>query len=99
MIVGLLWHFQMAGYMGQLGLACSRIPRREIEPQLLSSLHLSLTPLAWGEWGRVSLGRETRVSHLVNVCNPGGNVEVLVRDKYNPYTLWEPLTIFWLMKM
>ena len=25
----------MAGYMGQLGLACSWIPRREIEPQLL----------------------------------------------------------------
>ena len=34
-IVGLLWCFQMAGCMGQLGLACSWIPRREIEPQLL----------------------------------------------------------------
>ena len=34
-IVGLLWCFQMAGYMGLLGLACSWIPRREIEPQLL----------------------------------------------------------------
>ena len=34
-IVGLLWRFQMAGYMGQLGLACSWIPRREIEPQLV----------------------------------------------------------------
>ena len=25
----------MAGYVGQLGLACSWIPRREIEPQLV----------------------------------------------------------------
>ena len=34
-IVWLLWCFQMARYMGQLGLACSWISRREIEPQLL----------------------------------------------------------------
>ena len=32
---GILWFFQMAGYIGQLGLACSWIPRREIEPQLI----------------------------------------------------------------
>ena len=31
----ILWLFQMAGYVGQLGLACSLIPRREIEPQLI----------------------------------------------------------------
>ena len=30
----------MAGYMGQLGLACSWIPRREIEPQLLPPVYL-----------------------------------------------------------
>ena len=48
-----------------------------------------------GEVGRVSLGRETRVSHLVSVWNLGGN-EVLVRAKYNPYTLREPLTNFFL---
>ena len=40
-LVGLLWCFQMAGYMGQLGLACSWIPRREIEPQLLVSPSVS----------------------------------------------------------
>ena len=34
-IVALLWCFQMARYMGQIGLACLWIPRREIEPQLL----------------------------------------------------------------
>ena len=33
--IGILWCFQMTGYMGQLGLACSWIPRREIEPQLI----------------------------------------------------------------
>ena len=40
-IVGLLWCFQMAGHMGQLGLACSWIPRREIEPQLLVAASVS----------------------------------------------------------
>ena len=40
-ILGLLWCFQMTGYMGQLGLACSWIPRREIEPQLLVAPSLS----------------------------------------------------------
>ena len=66
----------MAGYMGQLGLACSWILRREIEPQLLVApsvsseacphciYHLLTLP---GGRGRVSLGRETRVSHLVSV--------------------------------
>ena len=34
-IVGFLWCFQMARYIGQLGLACSWIPRRKIEPQIL----------------------------------------------------------------
>ena len=34
-MVGLLWCFQMAEYVGQLGLTCPWIPRREIEPQLL----------------------------------------------------------------
>ena len=34
-MVGLLWCFQMAEYVGQLGLACPWILRREIEPQLL----------------------------------------------------------------
>ena len=32
---GVLRCFQMIGYMGQLGLACSWIPRREMEPQLI----------------------------------------------------------------
>ena len=73
-IVGLLWCFQMAGYMGQLGLACSWIPRREIDPQLLvaPSVRLVLTAFTTdspclGGQGRVNLGRETRVSHLVSV--------------------------------
>ena len=33
---------------------------------------------------------------MVSVWNLGKNVEVLVRGKYNPYTLWEPLTNFFL---
>ena len=91
--------------MGQLGLACSWIPRREIEPQLLIApvylVRFVLTAFTTdspclGEGGRVSLGRETRVSHLVSVWNLGGNVEVLVRAKYNPYTLQEPVTNFFL---
>ena len=91
------------GDRGQLGLACSWIPRMEIDPQLLVApvclVRLVLTAFTTdspclGEGGRVSLGRETRVSHLVSVWNLGGNVEVLVRAKYNPYTLWEPFTIF-----
>ena len=42
---GLLWFFQMAGYMGLLGLACSRITRREIEPQPTVALRLHLVRL------------------------------------------------------
>ena len=49
-----------------------------------------------GEKGGVSLGSETRVSHLVSVQNLRGNVEVLVRAKYNPYILWGPLIFFFL---
>ena len=40
-IFGILWFFQMAGYVGQLGLACSWIPRREIEPQLVVTASVS----------------------------------------------------------
>ena len=43
-IFGILWCFQMAGYMGQLGLACSWIPRREIEPQLIVAPSVSSEP-------------------------------------------------------
>ena len=42
---GLLWCFQMAGYMGILGLACSWITRREIEPQPTVALRLHLVRL------------------------------------------------------
>ena len=72
---GLLWCFQMAGYMGLLGLACSWITRREIEPQPTVALRLHLVRLVLtalanlftlpGE--RLRLGGETRVSHLVRV--------------------------------
>ena len=42
---GLLWCFQMAGYVGLLGLACSWITRREIEPQPTVALRLHLVRL------------------------------------------------------
>ena len=73
--IGLLWCFQMAGYMGLLGLACSWITRREIEPQPTVALRLHLVSLVLTALanlftlprGRLRLGGKTRVSHLVRV--------------------------------
>ena len=72
---GLLWCFQMAGYMGLLGLACSWITRREIEPQPTVALRLHLVRLVLTALanlftlpgGRLRLGGEIRVSYLVRV--------------------------------
>ena len=58
------WYFQMAGYMGLLGLACSWITRREIEPQPTVALRLHLVRLVLTAlanlftlpWGRLRLG-------------------------------------------
>ena len=68
-----LWCFQMARYMGLLGLACSWITRREIEPQPTVALRLHLVRLVLTALanmfilpgGRLRLGGDTRVSHLV----------------------------------
>ena len=67
--------FQMAVYMGLLGLACSWIMRREIEPQPTVALRLHLVRLVITALAnlftlpgrRLRLGGETRVSHLVRV--------------------------------
>ena len=72
---GILWCFQMAGYMELLGLACSWITRREIEPQPTVALRLHLVRLVLTALanlftlpgGRLRLGGESRVSHLVRV--------------------------------
>ena len=72
---GLLWCFQMAGYMGFLGMVCSWITRREIEPLPTVALRLHLVRLVLTALanlftlpgGRLRLGGETRVSHLVRV--------------------------------
>ena len=71
----LLWCFQMAGYMGLLGLACCWITRREIEPQPTVALRLHLVRLVLTALanlftlpgGRLRLGGETRFSPLVRV--------------------------------